>query len=66
MAITETFGKKMIKQTNKSPNQAPNGNDPNSITFDEFVKYLTGYSFYEQLEDEMDKEYDYSKGKEKP
>jgi hypothetical protein len=39
------------------------GNDPNSITFDELIRYLTGYSSYEQLEDAMNKEYD---GKEKP
>jgi hypothetical protein len=56
----------MIKQTNKSPNRPPNGNDSNSITFDEFIKYLTGYSSYEQLEDEMNKEYNRPKGKEKP
>jgi hypothetical protein len=45
----------MIEQTNKLSNR----NDSNSISFDEFTKYLTGCS-YEQLMDAMNKE------KEKP
>jgi hypothetical protein len=56
----------MIKQTTKQTKQPPDKNDPNSITFDEFIKYLTGYSSYEQLADEMNKEYDRPKGKKKP
>jgi hypothetical protein len=52
----------MTKQTNKPTN----GDGPNSISFDEFIKYLTGYSSYEQLENEMNKAYDRPKGKEKP
>jgi hypothetical protein len=43
---------KGCKQTNK----LPNGNDPYVISFDEFVKYSTGYSSYEELEKEMNKE----------
>jgi hypothetical protein len=50
----------MTRQTS----ELPNGYDLNSISFDEFVKYLTGYSSYEQLADEMNKGYDHSKGKE--
>jgi hypothetical protein len=41
----------MIEQTNK----LSSGDDSNSISFDEFTKYLTGYS-YEQLMDAMNKE----------
>jgi hypothetical protein len=57
--IIETFGILEITMT-RQPTEPLTGNDPNSISFDEFIKYLTGYSSYEQLADEM------SKGKEKP
>jgi hypothetical protein len=49
---TPKRGQKMINQTNK----LPNGNYSTSISFDEFIKYSTGYSSYKQLEDAMNKE----------
>jgi hypothetical protein len=43
---------KMVKQPNQT-NKPPKGDYSTSISFDEFTKYLTGYSSYKQLEDAM-------------
>ena len=48
-------GQNMTKQTNQM-NKPPNGDYSTSISFDEFIKYSTGYSSYKQLEDAMNKE----------